>query len=110
MLDAAKVDGAGHLRLLWDVVIPLARPTLVTFALISLVAKWNDYLWPLVVTNTQNMRTLTVGLTYLVDQEGNTEWGVVMAAAIFVIAPLLLIFVWAQKHIIEGITAGATKG
>ncbi len=110
VLDAAKVDGCGHLRLLWDHVVPLSRPVLVTFGLISLVAKWNDYLWPLIVTNTQNMRTLTVGLTYLFDQEGNTEWGIVMAGAIFVIVPLLVIFVWAQKHIIEGITAGATKG
>jgi sn-glycerol 3-phosphate transport system permease protein len=110
VLDAAKVDGCGHLRLLWDMVIPLSRPVLVTFGLISLVAKWNDYLWPLIVTNTQQMRTLTVGLTYLFDQEGNTSWGVVMAASIFVILPLLIIFAWAQRHIIEGIAAGATKG
>jgi sn-glycerol 3-phosphate transport system permease protein len=75
-----------------------------------LVNKWNDYLWPLIVTNTQQMRTLTVGLTYLFDQEGNTDWGVVMAASMFVIVPLLVIFAWAQRHIIEGIAAGATKG
>ena len=110
VLDAAKVDGAGHLRLLWGVVLPMAKPVLVTFGLISLVAKWNDYLWPLVVTNTQNMRTLPIGIAFLFNQEGNTDWGVVMAAALFVILPLLVIFVWAQKHIIEGLTAGATKG
>lgn len=110
VLDAAKVDGAGHLRLLWGVVVPMARPVLVTFGLISLVAKWNEYLWPLVITNTQQMRTLPIGIAFLFDQEGNTEWGVVMAASIFVIAPLLVVFVWAQKHIIEGLTAGATKG
>jgi sn-glycerol 3-phosphate transport system permease protein len=110
VLDAARVDGCGHLRLLWDIVIPMARPVLVTFTLISLVAKWNDYLWPLVVTSTQEMRTLTVGITYLFDQEGNTDWGVVMAASIFVILPLLVVFIWAQRHIIAGITAGATKG
>src|SRR3954447_16810792 len=69
VLDAAKVDGAGHLRTLWDVVLPMARPVLVTFGLISVVAKWNDYLWPLVITNTQNMRTLTVGISALFDQE-----------------------------------------
>ncbi len=110
VLDAARVDGCGHLRLLWDIVLPLARPVLATMALISIVAKWNDYLWPLIVTNTQLMRPLTVGLTYLFDQEGNTRWGPVMAASIFVIAPLLVIFAWAQRHIIEGIAAGATKG
>lgn len=110
VLDAARVDGCGHLRLLWDIVIPMSQPVLVTFGLISLVAKWNDYLWPLIITNSQDMRTLTVGITYLFDQEGNTQWGVVMAASIFVILPLLVIFVFAQKYIINGLTAGATKG
>jgi sn-glycerol 3-phosphate transport system permease protein len=110
VLDAAKVDGCGHLRLLWDVVLPLSRPVLATMSLILIIDRWNDYLWPLIVTNTQLMRPLTVGLTYLFDQEGNTRWGPVMAASIFVIAPLLIIFAWAQRHIIEGIAAGATKG
>jgi sn-glycerol 3-phosphate transport system permease protein len=110
VLDAAKVDGCGHLRLLWDVVLPLSRPVLATMSLILIIDRWNDYLWPLIVTNTQHMRPLTVGLTYLFDQEGNTRWGPVMAASIFVIAPLLIIFAWAQRHIIEGIAAGATKG
>lgn len=110
VLDAAKVDGCGHLRLLWDIVVPMSRPVLITFGLISMVAKWNDYLWPLIITNTQNMRTLTVGITFLFDQEGNTQWGVVMAGAIFVILPLLIVYVFAQKYIISGLTAGATKG
>ncbi|HEY8446276.1 MAG TPA: carbohydrate ABC transporter permease [Thermomicrobiales bacterium] len=110
VLDAAKVDGCGHLRLLWDVVLPMARPVLVTFGLISLVAKWNDYLWPLVVTNQDRMRTLAVGISYLYNPETITRWGPVMAATFFVIAPLIAIYIWAQRHIIEGITAGATKG
>ena len=110
VLDAAKVDGAGHLRTLWDVVLPMARPVIVTFGLISVVAKWNDYLWPLVITQTESMRTLTVGISSFYDQEGNTDWGVVMAATLFVIAPLLVIFMFVQRFIIEGLTAGATKG
>jgi sn-glycerol 3-phosphate transport system permease protein len=110
VLDAAKVDGCGHVRMLWDMVVPMARPSILTFGLISLVAKWNEYLWPLVVTTEDRMRTLTVGLTYLFDSEGNTAWGVVMAATIFVLAPLIIIFIWAQRFIIEGITSGATKG
>jgi sn-glycerol 3-phosphate transport system permease protein len=110
VLDAAKVDGCGHVRMLWDMVVPMAKPSILTFGLISLVAKWNEYLWPLVVTNEARMRTLTVGLTYLFDNEGNTEWGVVMAGTVFVLAPLIVIFIWAQRFIIEGITSGATKG
>ena len=110
VLEAAKLDGAGHLRTLWDIVLPMARPVIVTFGLISVVAKWNDYLWPLVITQTQSMRTLTVGISSFYDQEGNTDWGLVMAATLFVIFPLLVIFIFVQRFIIEGLTAGATKG
>jgi sn-glycerol 3-phosphate transport system permease protein len=110
VMEAAKIEGAGHVRMLWDMVIPMARPSILTFGLISLVGKWNEYLWPLVVTNEDRMRTLTVGLTYLFDSEGNTQWGVVMAGTIFVLAPLIVVFIWAQRFIIEGITSGATKG
>ncbi|MBV9787952.1 MAG: carbohydrate ABC transporter permease [Chloroflexi bacterium] len=110
VLDAARVDGAGHLRTLWSVVIPLARPALVTFALISIVAKWNNFLWPLVATNRQEMRVLPIGIYRLLDQEGTTQWGTVMAGTIFVVLPVLIVFLWAQRHIVEGIAAGAVKG
>ncbi len=110
VIDAAKVDGAGHLRILLDVVVPMAKPVIVTFALISLVAKWNDYLWPLVITQTENMRVLTIGISYLFDAEGNNEWGIIMAATFFVVFPLLVVFLFAQRYIIDGLTAGATKG
>jgi sn-glycerol 3-phosphate transport system permease protein len=110
VIDAAKVDGAGHFRILKDVVVPMGKPVIVTFALISLVAKWNDYLWPLVITQTENMRVLTIGISYLFDAEGNNEWGVIMAATFFVVFPLLIVFLFAQRFIIDGLTAGATKG
>lgn len=110
VMEAARIDGAGHLRMMWDIVLPMARPVIVTFALISMVAKWNDYLWPLIVINEERMRPLTVGIAAFFNNEGNTNWGVVMAAVIYVIAPLLVIYLWAQRYIIEGITAGATKG
>jgi sn-glycerol 3-phosphate transport system permease protein len=110
VIDAAKVDGASHLRILMGVVIPMAKPVIVTFGLIAIVSKWNDYLWPLVITNTESMRTLTVGISYLFDAEGNNEWGVIMAATFFVVFPLLVVFMFAQRFIIDGLTAGATKG
>lgn len=110
VLDAAKVDGCSHLRLLWSVVIPMSKPVLVTFGLLSIVWKWNEFLWTLVITNTLEMRTLPIGIAYLFDVEGNTQWGVVMAGTIFVVAPMLVIFLLAQRYIVEGITAGATKG
>jgi len=110
VLDAAKVDGAGHFRLLKDIVVPMSKPIIVTFGIISMVAKWNEYLWPLIVTNSMNMRPLAVGVSFLFDPEGTTQWGQVMAGAFFVITPLVLVYLWAQRYIIEGITAGATKG
>lgn len=109
VIDAARVDGANHLQLLWQIVLPMAKPVLVTFGLISLVAKWNDYLWPLIVTNQDRMRTLSVGISYLYNPESTVRWGPLLAGTFFVIAPLILIYLWAQKHIIDGITAGATK-
>jgi sn-glycerol 3-phosphate transport system permease protein len=110
ILDAARVDGAGHLRTLWTIMLPLSMPVLVTFGLLATQDVWNDFLWPLVITNTANMRTLPIGIFWLLDQEGNTQWGVVMAGAIYVILPLLIVFFWAQRHIVEGIAAGAVKG
>jgi len=110
VIEAARIDGAGHLRMLWQIVLPMSRPTLVTFGLISVVSKWNEYLWPLLVTNTAERMTLPVGLTHLQDSEGSSEWGIVMAGAVMVIAPVLAVFLWAQRHIVEGLTAGSVKG
>jgi sn-glycerol 3-phosphate transport system permease protein len=110
ILDAARVDGAGHMRTLWTIMLPLSMPVLVTFGLLATQDVWNDFLWPLIITNTENMRTLPIGISRMLDQEGNTQWGVVMAGAIYVIAPLLILFLWVQRHIVEGIAAGAVKG
>lgn len=110
VLDAAKVDGAGHLRTMWEVMLPMAKPIVVTFGLISVVAKWNEYLWPLIITNTDGMRPVTVGLRLLMDAEGNNDWGVIMAGTAFVVVPMLIVYVALQRFIIDGLTAGATKG
>ncbi len=110
LLDAARVDGAGHVRTLLSVVVPVAAPAVATTALLSITAKWNEYLWPLLITTTEDMRTLPVGISRLLDQEGNTEWGVVMAATLFVIVPVMLIFLYAQRFVVDGIAAGAVKG
>ena len=110
ILEAARLDGAGHLQILWYVILPISRPMLVTVALVSVVTKWNDFLWPLISTNSENMRTLPIGLSYLFSAEGASQWGLIMAATIFVIVPVLLLFLRWQKHIVSGLTSGATKG
>lgn len=110
VLDAAKVDGAGHWRILWTIVAPLSQPAIVTFALLSLVAKWNDFLWPLIVTNTKAMRVLPIGIYWLKVEEGAIDWGLVMAGTLFVVLPVLIVFLYAQRYVVDGIAAGAVKG
>lgn len=110
VIEAARVDGAGHMRTLFSIVLPMAQPAIVTMALLSLVGKWNDFLWPLIVTNTSDMRTLPIGIYWLRNSEGLTNWGVVMAGSLFLIIPVMLVFLWAQRSIVEGIAAGAVKG
>lgn len=110
VMDAAKVDGAGHIRTMLNIMLPMAKPIVVTFALISIVAKWNEYLWPLIITNTLEMRPVTVGLRFLFDAEGNNNWGVIMAGTTFVVGPMLLVYIFMQRYIVDGLTAGATKG
>ena len=108
--DAAVIDGCGGLRFLWHVLIPLAKPTLVAFGLISLVSHWNDYLWPLIVTDTPDVRTLTIGLGMFVQQESGADWTLLMAATVFVTAPLLVIFLVFQRKFIESFMFTGLKG
>ena len=110
VLDAAKVDGAGHLFTLWAIVLPLAKPAIISFALLSIVSKWNDFLWPLIVTNTKMMRVLPIGIYWLRVEEGAINWGVVMSGTLFVVLPVVLVFLYAQRYIVDGIAAGAVKG
>jgi ABC-type glycerol-3-phosphate transport system permease component len=81
-----------------------------TFALFLFIAKWNAYLWPLIVTNTWNMRTLPIGLVMVREAEGTLGWQHVMAASLLVLLPVLIVFFLAQRQIIEGIARGAVKG
>jgi len=108
--DAAVIDGCGGLHFLWHVLIPLAKPTLVAFGLISLVSHWNDYLWPLIVTDTPDVRTLTIGLGMFVQQESGADWTLLMAATAFVTAPLMGIFLVFQRKFIESFMFTGLKG
>jgi sn-glycerol 3-phosphate transport system permease protein len=107
--DAAKLDGYGHLRFLTRVAVPLVRPTMAALAVFSFLAAWNQYLWPLLVTKDDRLRTVQIGLKQLratnLDQINVTFAGTVLAFIPLVI--LLLIF---QKQLVRGLTAGAVKG
>lgn len=110
IMDAARVDGASHWRMLWTIIVPLARPAIISFGLLSVVSKWNDFLWPLIVVNTKLMRVLPIGIRGLIIEEGTIDWGVVMAGTLFVVLPVLVVFLYAQRYIVDGIAAGAVKG
>ena len=109
LYDAAEIDGMGHLRTLYHIALPLARPVVATLTLYLFISKWNSYLWPLVVTNTQNMRTLPVGLAMIRQAEYVIGPEHLMAAAMFVLVPVLFVFFLAQRQLIDGIAAGAVK-
>jgi sn-glycerol 3-phosphate transport system permease protein len=110
VLEAARVDGAGHVRALWSVALPMSTPVLATLVLLTVVQRWNDYLWPLIITNSAEMRTLSVGIALLFAKETGTQWGMVMAGTLFVVLPVLVLFLFLQRHIVDGIAAGAVKG
>jgi ABC-type glycerol-3-phosphate transport system permease component len=90
--------------------IPLARPTLIAFSIISIVSHWNDYLWPLIVTDTPEVRTLTIGLGMFVQQESGADWTLLMAATAFVTAPMLIFFLVFQKKFVESFMLSGMKG
>lgn len=99
--DAARIDGCSGVRLLWYILVPQVRPTLVAFGLISVVTHWNDFLWPLIVTDTPDVRTLTIGLAMFVQQESGADWTLLMAATVLVTLPLLVAFVVFQRKFVE---------
>lgn len=108
--DAATMDGAGPLRFLWSVLLPQAKPTLIAFGLISVVTHWNDFLWPLIVTDSPAVRTLTIGLAMFVQQESGADWPLLMAATVLVTAPLLVLFVIYQRRFVESFMHSGLKG
>jgi sn-glycerol 3-phosphate transport system permease protein len=108
--DAARVDGANWLQTLWHVYIPPATPALVAFALSSISFHWNDFLWPLIVTNSATSRPLTVGLSILTQLgEIGAQWPLVMAGTIVVVGPLLALFLIFQRQFIDSFLHSGLK-
>jgi ABC-type glycerol-3-phosphate transport system permease component len=108
--DAAKIDGAGRLRFLFQILLPLSRPALGALGIWSFLSAWNQYLWPLIVTNSTKMRTVQIGIAMFLREEEGTSWAVVMAGTMLVILPTLIAFLAAQKQIIKGIAVTGMKG
>jgi sn-glycerol 3-phosphate transport system permease protein len=108
--DAARIDGANWLQTLWNVYIPPARPALVAFGLSSISFHWNDFLWPLIVTNSTNSRPLTVGLAVLTQLgEIGAQWPLVTAGTVIVVGPLLVLFLIFQRQFVDSFLHSGLK-
>jgi sn-glycerol 3-phosphate transport system permease protein len=107
--DAAVMDGAGDLRFLTTIVVPLARPALGTLAVYSFLQTYNQYLWPLLITNLPTMRTVQIGIALLQDEE-RFMFNIVMAGVVIILIPTIILFIFSNRQLIRGLTAGAVKG
>jgi multiple sugar transport system permease protein len=107
--EAAFVDGAGHLRVFWQIALPLARPALATFGIFAFMASWNSFLWPFVIVSSQKLMTLPVGLANL-QGEHFTAWNLVMAGTTISVVPIVAVYLLAQKHIVRGVVLSGIKG
>jgi multiple sugar transport system permease protein len=108
ILESARMDGASEVRILRSIVFPIARPGMATLAIFTFLGAWNDFLWPLIVTNSDTMRTMPVGLA-LLARKNASNWGDTMAGTVLTAAPLIVMFLILQRRFIEGLTAGSVK-
>lgn len=108
--EAARIDGAGYFGIFFRIMLPLTRPALTTLAIFAFVFFWNDFLWPLVVINSDKMKTLQVGIASLAQSYFGTDWGALMAGATLSVMPLVIAFFFAQRQFIEGISVTGLKG
>ncbi|MDC7125506.1 MAG: carbohydrate ABC transporter permease [Spirochaetales bacterium] len=106
---AARVDGCRDFKYLWKVMVPNAKNTIVTIGILNFVASWNAFLWPLLVTNKERMRVLTIGLTEFTNEAGS-DVHLQMAAATFIILPMIIVYIILRPYIIEGVSRSGIKG
>lgn len=106
--EAATIDGAGHLRIFATIVLPLVGPTLATFTVFSFMSSWNSFLWPLIILRSAELQTLPLALAGLQGQY-TTQWDVMMAGSVVSVLPMLAIYIFAQKYVIQGVASSGIK-
>lgn len=107
--EAARMDGASSWRIWWQVIMPLSGPVVATLAIFNFNASWNDFLWPLVITRSEEMRTIPVGLASFQGQF-NTEWHLLLAGSVIALLPVLVIYILGQNWFVKGITLSGMGG
>lgn len=108
LLEAARLDGASELRVFWQIVLPMTKPILAVQGILTFIAGWNSFLWPLIIANDESLYTLSVGLSLLKGQYGG-NFALQMAGSTFMVVPIVIIFIIFQKHIIDGYTISGMK-
>ena len=106
---SARIDGSSNWRFLWRILVPMARPSLVTIILLNALASWNSFMWPMYVISSTNNRTLPWGLQVFTTEAGSSP-ELLMAASTVVVLPMILLFLFARKSIVRGVARGGLKG
>lgn len=109
LYNAAKIDGCTDFKFLWTIMVPLARPAIMTLIILKVISSWNSFFWPLIVTNSQDMRTLPLALSAFTNEFG-TDYNVLMAATNIIVFPVMIFYIILQKHIISGVSKQGIKG
>lgn len=109
LLEAGRIDGASQMRILWSLLLPVARPGVIAIAVFAFIFSWNEYLFPLVLINSDESKTLPLGVAGFM---GNltVEWGPLLACGVIAVIPVLVLFLFLQRYLVEGLMAGAVKG
>ncbi|AYB46484.1 carbohydrate ABC transporter permease [Paenibacillus lautus] len=109
IIEAARLDNASEFKIIRKVMIPMSKPALATIALFSFVSHWNDYFWPLVMTDSAAVRPLTLGIAMLRETEGISNWHIIMAGNVILVVPILLVYLFCSKHIVKAFVYSGIK-
>lgn len=109
LLEAARIDGASELRIYWQIVLPLCRPALATLGILTFLASWNNFLWPLVAATTDDKYTLPVALALYAIGQNRTDYDLLLAGSVIVVLPVLIVFILLQRHFVRGIATTGLK-
>ncbi|MCS7464841.1 carbohydrate ABC transporter permease [Paenibacillus doosanensis] len=109
IIEAAKLDNASEFKIVWSIMIPMSKSALATIALFSFVTHWNDYFWPLIMTDTASIRPLTIGIAMLRMTEGISNWNIIMAGNVVLVVPILIVYLFCSKQIVKAFVYSGIK-
>jgi multiple sugar transport system permease protein len=109
LAEAATIDGSNPFGIYWRIMLPLAKPALATLTIFTFMGAWNDFMWPLIVTNSDRLRVISLGISAFQDMY-YTEWTYLMAAAVMAMVPTIAVYIGAQRYFVQGIAMTGIKG